>query len=89
MGDAVEYAYNPIANSGGVIEAVKQGKDTYVSTGVPNPFMATVHGTNMFMPLAVQLMATEGKTAREAIDTVLPQIEEAVAQAKTDLAWEG
>jgi multiple sugar transport system substrate-binding protein len=87
MGNAVAYAYNPITNSGGVIEAIKQGKDTYVATGVPNPFVISVTGNNSFFPLAIQLMAVEGKTARQAIDAVSPQIETAVEQAKKDLGW--
>jgi multiple sugar transport system substrate-binding protein len=89
MGNMVEYAYNPIVNAGGVFEAIKQGKDTYVPTGVANPFVGTVQGTVDYFPLAVQLMASQGKTARQAIDEVTPQIEAAVEQAKTDVGWTG
>lgn len=89
IGDLVDIAYNPISNSGGILEAVKQGQGKYVSTGAWNPFVASVQNENAFMPLAVQLMAVEGKTARQAIDEVLPQMEAAVEQTKKDVKWGG
>ncbi len=87
MGDAVAYAYNPILNSGGVHEALKQGKDRYVPTGSPNPLTVATDGTVMTYASAIQNVIVKKMAPRDAIKAVMAPTAEAVANLKKEIGW--
>jgi multiple sugar transport system substrate-binding protein len=87
MGDAVGYAYNPYLNSGGVHEALKQGKDRYVPTGAPNPLAVATEGTTMTYASAIQNVVVKGMDVPAAIKAVMPSTEAAVEALKKEVGW--
>ncbi len=87
FGDAVAYAYNPMLNAGGVTEAIKQGKDTYVPTGVPNPILPATEGDLWTMPTAIQNVVIKKMSPRDAIKAVMPDTLKAVENAKKETGW--
>jgi multiple sugar transport system substrate-binding protein len=89
FGEAVKVAYNPILNSGGIVEAVKQGTETYVATGVPNPFVPAVDQPNLYYAQAIQNVVIEGMSPIEAIKAIMPDLENTVQQMKEEVGWTG
>lgn len=87
IGESVQYAYSPILHAGGVTEALNQGKDTFVPTGVGNPLMMAASISNLTIPTAIQEVVLNGKSGREAMMSVLPGLEESVNNMKVELNW--
>ncbi len=87
IGEAVEYAYFPVLNAGGPQEGVQQGLDRVVNTGVANPMYMVPSVSALTMPAAIQEMVLNGQSARDAMMTVLPELEQAVNQMKTEIGW--
>lgn len=87
IGEAVNYAYFPVLNAGGAIEGVKQGLDRAAATGVANPMYMVPAVSALTMPAAIQEMVLNGKSAQDAMMTVLPELEQAVNQMKTEIGW--
>lgn len=87
IGEAVDYAYFPVLNAGGPQEAVAQGLDHPVATGVANPMYMVPSVSALTLSSAIQEMVLNGKAAREAMMAVLPELEQAVNQMKSDIGW--
>ncbi|MGQ9494017.1 MAG: ABC transporter substrate-binding protein [Anaerolineae bacterium] len=88
FGEAQKVAYNPILNSGGIIEAVKRGMQTYYPTRVPNPFMVAADvSPNLFLAKAVQNVLLQGMKPRDAIKAVMPDLEQAVKRMMEEIGW--
>ncbi|MBE2269529.1 MAG: sugar ABC transporter substrate-binding protein [Anaerolinea sp.] len=88
IGEAVDYAFFPVLNAGGVQEAVAQGADAPIPTGVPNPMYMVPSISTLTLPAAIQEMILNGRTARDAMMTVLPELEAGVNTMKTEIGWE-
>jgi ABC-type glycerol-3-phosphate transport system substrate-binding protein len=87
VGEAVNHAYFPVLNAGGPQEGVAQGLDRVAHTGVANPMYMVPSVSALTLPAAVQEMVLNGKSARDALMTVLPELEQAVNQMKTEIGW--
>ena len=85
----LRYAYNPILNSGGIVEAMAQGTETYVATGVPNPFVPAVDQPNLYYAQAIQNVVIEGMSPTDAIKAIMPDLETTVEQMKEEVGWTG
>ena len=84
---AQKVAYNMTLNSGGIVEAVKQGKTTFVATGAPNPFTTVLEGTDFFIPTMIQSVVLKKMTPEAAIKEVAPKIDVAVKAAMKEVGW--
>lgn len=80
-----DIAYYCLTNSGGVHEAKLQGKDKFVATGVANPIMDSVRGSNQFMAQMLGLVTFDGVDPHDAIDQVMPDMEAAVKAMKEEV----
>ncbi|MCC7451650.1 MAG: sugar ABC transporter substrate-binding protein [Anaerolineae bacterium] len=87
IGESVNYAYFPVVNAGGVIEAVKQGKDRFVRTGVANPMEMIPQISALTVSAAIQEMVVNKKSPKDAIKAVMPELEQGVAQMKKEIGW--
>jgi multiple sugar transport system substrate-binding protein len=87
IGETVNHAYFPVLNAGGPQEGVAQGLDRVAHTGVANPMYMVPSVSALTLPAAVQEMVLNGKSARDALMTVLPELEQAVNQMKTEIGW--
>ena len=88
IGESVQYAYSQILHSGGVTEAIAQGADTFVRTGVANPLLMAPTISDLTLERAIQEVVINGKSGREAMMAVLPGLEEAVNNLKAEIGWE-
>ena len=89
VGDMLKYGFNPLVTAGGVLEAVKQGAETWVYTGVANPMYAAVSAPNNCpWTLAVQNVVVSGMSPRDAVKAVAPEISTIVNRMKEEVGWE-
>lgn len=79
------WIYCPFVDSGGVIEAVKQGKETIVHTGALNPVYSTCMGVEQPLATMVQNVVLSKMSPRDALKAVLPDLEDAVKRTKEEV----
>ncbi len=87
IGESVEFAYTPILHAGGVLQAVEQGLETFVPTGIANPLIMAPTISDLTLERAIQEVVINGRSGREAMMEVLPGLEEAVNNLKTEIGW--
>ncbi|MFN8452481.1 MAG: sugar ABC transporter substrate-binding protein [Anaerolineae bacterium] len=87
ISDSVAYANFSTGNAGGVLEAVSQGLDRVVRTGIANPMQMIPDVTLLTLPSAIQEVVLNGKSGRDAMLSVVGDLEQGVAQMKQDLNW--
>ncbi len=86
-GMAQKIAYYPFLDSGGILEAVKQGKPNPVKTGVANPFLTAIGGNNPLVPEAIQNVVINKMTPKDALKEVVPKMVQAIETSMKDVGW--
>ena len=74
-------------NSGGIVEAVKQGKTTFVPTGVANPFVTVLEGSDFFIPSMFQDVVLKKMKPADVVKATAPKIDAAIKAAKKEVGW--